>query len=306
MTSGRHARVFGTLRKAYNPAMHRFRARPDRVVGGLLLSALLVVSCSPTGGVDVDPNTCPVGSSGRALLEEFVDETVRDAVFVADGSLEQQHAFALSLLGVDAGYAGVAGANEACIEAVEFDARCASEFETSGGPSDPFWTNHDRCAQLSCAAADVSVVTVYVTTVPVTDPADRHTVEYAADSPAGHIVYDINPLIAWRIDRSNPQTTRISAELVGGILFTGADGAGADLTHSGEITVQKVNDLLETGSLEVLFPSLSSFRTMEVMALIGSDASVSGTVTADGETVATISTSGDGRTTFAWVGDCAP
>jgi len=99
----------------------------------------------------------------------------------------------------------------------------------------------------------------------------------------------------------------VSAELVGGILFTPTTGDNADMTYSGNITIQRTGEQVASGSLQVVFPSLGAFgKTIGVSAAIAADAAASGIVTADEDVLANISTAEDGALVFTWLGNCAP
>lgn len=269
------------------------------------VSMVLGLACVLPDGIDVDPDVCPVSDSGQSLVEEFVRETIRDGLIVARTSGDNRRPFALSLLGVEQEYRGIAAAAGACGDVLVGEAVCESD---AGGETEgPFWKALNRCVQVGCEAAGVSFATVYVTAAPIVDPADRHTVEYDTVSPAGHIVYDINPLIRWRVDQTDPSRALLFAELVGGILFTTAGSDSADLTHAGEIVIQLGGGEIESGLLEVIFPSLGGFgKTIRVRASILAGGSVSGTVSADEEVIAEIVAGADGVFTFSWLGHCAP
>ena len=289
----------------------RTRDRIARAAGSVVFP--LLAGCSPTGGIPIDPGICPINSSGRTLLEEFVTEAVSDATFVALQSHDNERAFAISLLGVDHAYRGIASAVGPCTQEQTYAFTCDSTTRPPDDPPEPFWTTHDRCTQLRCTAADVVLATVYLTTAPVTDPSDRHTFEYDSESPPGHIVYDINPLITWRVDQSDPQRTVISAELVGGILFTPRPDVseqpvdGADLTYSGEIRFETRGGDIDSGVIDVIFPSLGYFgKTIRVELAAAANGSVTGSVMADEDLLATITSPADDALTFSWTELCSP
>src|SRR5688572_17027504 len=159
----------------------------------------------PTPSVAPPPGGCAVAAPHRALLERLVLDIIRNAAWVANSSDDRHRGFGLTPFG-----------SITVLGRLSLIQQCtgASVSQPICGIGDlSFTTPLTGCYRGRCEAAGISLEDTYVAVRGRTDPLDRHRVEYPSDYFGGHVVYDTNPFITYRVDHTAPGGPRVTADV---------------------------------------------------------------------------------------------
>lgn len=277
-----------------------FRSRRDfrGVVGAVLLSGS---SCIPVPGPQ---DGCPLDGTERQLAAEVISKLLSNALFVVDETNDLEQAQALSLVGVDQSYITVAFLVSECEGPQEFDPYCTADDLPPPEGEEPFYDTRFQCGQLGCEAANVRLSTVYFTMQPITDPDQPHEFSYPTSNPAGTAVYDPNPLITWRVDRTDPARIAFSAEFDFQVRVTPTGGTSIDLSYTGSFEAIQEDEEITSLSLDVFFPTLRSGENLVAELSLTSPDEITGILDADGMTIASILMQRGGQPEVTWSEAC--
>lgn len=272
------------------------RARSGHGFIGVLL--LIGSSCVPVPG---PKDGCPLDATERQLATEVISELLRNALFVVDETNDVEQAQALSLVGVDQSYITVAFLVGECEGPQEFDPYCSSDELPPPEGEEPFYDTRFQCGQLGCEAVNIRFSTVYFTMQPITDSGEEHEFSYSTASPPGTAVYDPNPLITWRVDRTDPTRIAFSAEFDFQVQVTPTGETSIDLSHAGSFEAIQQDEEITSLSLDVSFPSLGTGESLTAELSLTSPEEISGILQAGNVPLATISMQRGGDIEFVWV-----
>jgi len=262
-------------------------------------AAAFLVACSgskPPGEPTVDP-VCPVAADVRPFLERIVLDVVRNVAWVGGVSIANEHGFALTPFG----FFGTAGRLTLAI-------RCtgpATFAPFCGVDSEPL----SFCQRSRCERSGVTLKDVYLARRPQTDAADRHRVEYESLTYPGHVVYDPNPFVTYRIDETMQGSVGVTSDIQHDLVFTPRGSPSIDLSHAGGVSYVKAGAEIRQFVVNLSFAGLSPRRPVTVQLELNPDGIASGAVTASGRRLATIVGVNHSLTTgptYTWEGDCGP
>lgn len=261
--------------------------------------AALVLFSIPAPGNAMDLSgaqgpECSLGALERQLVQEIVTELFSDAVWVAESTHGVERGFALSLVGADAGNIGHVtriGTRDGAETFVPF---CERDFEL------PII----RCSRLACEATGVDTIEVSVSGGKP-KYKKRTTLEYAASTFAGTVVYDPYPTAIWRAVEHAPDTYSVSASLFRRPVATPTGGSPVDLTHSGSVTIKVVAGEITSLEMHLAFPALVASEP-QILVDLSFDAKGVGTgsIRRGAEILATLA--GNRDLTVIWEGTCSP
>lgn len=273
-----------------------------RLRNGLILS--LCVACSSCTRPPGSDDECLLNETERQLVAEVVSKLLRNALFVTDETNDQEQAQALSLVGIEQAYITVAFLVSECEGPQEFDPYCSTDELPPAEGEEPFYATRFQCGLLGCEAANVRLSTVYFTMQPITEPGERHEFSYNTTNPPGTAVYDPNPLITWRVDRTDPARIVFSSDLDFQVQVTPTGETAINLSHSGSFEAIQENEEITSFFLDISFPSLGGSDGLAVDLSLTSLEEISGTLRAGDLTLASISLQRGGEIEVEWVDSC--
>lgn len=250
---------------------------------------------------------CPLSEDAKILLQQTLDGWVRDTGTVGahmrDEAAARESAYAISLVGNPSkGRAGFAFLVQSCTETMAFDPYC-----------EPFDFEDERagqlCLRLSCEAADILVSEAWYAEDGRTDIDDRHVFTTTTESPAGEVVYDPNPFVAWRADVTNDADVAVTSRIDVGAVVTPTGGDPIDMSHEGDVAARRVLvDDHEEVSIEIdlTFGDLSEGGDVVASIAVAQDGAMTGGVDHAGVRIADLPASYDGEVglQLVWAGDC--
>jgi hypothetical protein len=247
---------------------------------------------------------CVIDGFARTLIEEIVAEQTRAGRDVAKNSGDKKRGFAVQIPASKLGYVGFSALITECPSDAPPVTRCQST--QNPPPTDKFWETRDACVRFSCekGAQKIGIVDTYLTMKPEQDPTKKHKFTYETTNPTGTAIYDPNPLTTWRIDLTDLNAIKVSADLAVAVKVTPTEGSLFDFKHKGTVTATRAADVVDSVNLDIEFTGLFLVGDPPITAKAALDAAgnASGEVKSGDEVLANITKTFG----FEWQGDCAP
>lgn len=258
---------------------------------------------SSSGGA---ADKCVINATARALVEETVNEQLQAVYDVTQNAASLKRGYDVQIPGTKFSFVGavtLAGGTD-CPSAADVT-RCQSTIMNPPPPSDPFWSTRDACFHFYCEGGQskVGLLDTYMTMKPNMDATKRHKFTYDTTNPDGAAIYDPNPFITWRVDLTDLNAVKVTADLAANVKITPKDGALLDFSHKGKLAADQANGAVKSATADIDFTGLylAGDPAITASAALDDVGMRTGTVKDGDKVIANIMTG-----SFEWLGDCAP